>query len=670
MPRFRETKVGEILNQAVARKKVLDRVRTVDAAGKWVLENASDGIITSYDRYLAQQPQCSFGLTGICCRNCVQGPCRIFPTGEAKSRGICGATAYTIVARGLARGIAGGASSHSDHGRHMAKTLLEVAEGRAPDYKISDPAKLRRVALKVGINPEGKSDRELAKEVALKALNDYYRFDEKPLTWLDSYITPGRRAKFKHTNITPTNLMQAITDVISQTVMGMDADPVNIIFGGLKTALADFTGMHIATDMSDILFGTPEPVATEANLGVLEEEYINVATHGHNPTLSDMIVEAAIQLEPEAIKAGAKGIKIVGVCCTGNELLMRKGIPLAANQASQELAIMTGAVDAMVVDVQCFLPSLKVLSDNYHTRLITTAVNAKIPTATHIDFNEEEALELAKDIVRQAIEAYKRRNKDKIRIPKEKTKALAGFSTEAIEGLLAAVNPEQPWKVLTDAIESGELAGVVLFAGCNNQKVAHDEGHITVAKHLAKNNVLLLATGCAAGALAKAGLTTPGAVEAYAGEGLKSFLKRLEEAAKPKYGLPLVFHQGSCVDNVRGFDLAVKMAETWGIDLPKVPFAVSAPEDMHEKALSIGSWFVTMGFPVHVGVMPPIEGSELVYSLATQIAYDVFGGSFIFDTEPESGAKKLVDALDYRTWKLRIHRAAAEKYNTSLAVGY
>lgn len=670
MPRFRETKVGEILKQATARQKNLNRIRTVDPAGRWVLENGPQDIITTYDRYLAQQPQCSFGLEGVCCRNCIQGPCRIMPTGEAKSRGICGATAYTIVARGLVRGIAGGASSHSDHGRHMAKTLLEAAEGRAPDYKISDPEKLRRVAQKIGISIENKSDRELAKEVALAALNDYYRYDEKPLTWLWSHITEGRKAKFKHTNIIPTNILQAITDIISQTVMGMDADPVNIIFGGLKTALADYAGMHIATDMSDILFGTPEPVATEANLGVIEEEYINIATHGHNPTLSDMIVEAAAELEPEARKVGAKGIKIVGVCCTGNELLMRKGIPLAANQSSQELALMTGAVDAMVVDVQCFLPSLKTLSDNFHTRLVTTSANAKIPTSTYIEFQEEDALALAKEIVWEAIRAYKHRNKDKIKIPKEKNKALAGFSTEAMEKLFAAVNPAEPWKVLTEAIESGELAGVALFVGCNNQKVTHDEAHLEIAKHLAKNNVLILANGCSAVAFAKAGLTTPAAVEAYAGDGLKAFLKRLEDAAKPKYGLPLAFHQGSCVDNSRGHDFLTKMAEAWGVDTPKVPFVVSAPEAMHEKALSIGTGFVAMGVPVHVGVMPPIEGSELVYSIATQIAYDVFGGSFIFDTDPQRAAKKLVEALEYRTWKLRIHRAAAEKYNTSLAVGY
>ncbi len=671
MPRYRESTIGQITNQAVAktRQRPKDPCRTCDPASEHMLTTRGEGQLSQFDRYLAQQPQCSFGLTGICCRLCLQGPCRILPK-EPGNRGICGARDYAIVARNLVRSIAGGASSHSDHGRHAAETLLKVAEGKAPDYKITDEEKLRSVAARIGLEVEGVPTKELAKQVALKALEDYGRHTDEPCTFLWSTITEGRRKKFTHCDIAPTAIDKTIAQLLSQTVMGMDADPVNIIFGGLKTALVDYTGMHIGTDISDILFGTPKPIVSEANLGTLDADYVNIATHGHNPTLSEMVVEAARELEDEAKAAGAKGIRVVGICCTGNELLMRQGVSLAANQASQELAIMTGAVDAVIMDVQCFIPGLKALSECFHTRLITTNEMAKIPGSYHFDFKEERALEQARDMVRLAIEAYKNRDASRVNIPAEKHKVIAGFSLETVQEMLAAVNPDRPIKVITDAIEAGEIKGLCLFAGCNNMKSPQDEAHLTIAKELAKKDVLLLATGCSAGALAKAGLMTPAAVEAYAGEGLKSFLRRLEEASGMEPGLPLVWHMGSCVDNTRAADLLTAMANELGVDTPKVPFVATAPEAMHEKAVSIGAWCVTMGVPTHVGVMPPVEGSPLVYGIVTQIAHDVYGGHFILEEDPKEGARKLLDALEYRVWKLRLHRKAAEKYDTELAASW
>lgn len=671
MPRFRGIKVGEIRDQASQRQKIVDPKRTADPACMDALCVAQEmGALTAFDRFAAQQPQCGFGLTGVCCRICVQGPCRITAKSDANKKGVCGAADYTVVGRNVARMVAGGAACHSEHGHHIAKTLLHITDGKTKDYRITDAAKLRAVAALVGIETAGRSDEEIAKGVALAALEDYHKVEDTPCTWLMSTITPGRRAKFTHCDIAPSTIDRAIVEIISQTAMGMDADPVNIIFGALRTALADYTGMHIATDLSDIVFGTPRPIVTEANLGVLDPEYVNIATHGHNPTLSEMVVEAARALEAEAKRAQAKGIKVVGICCTGNELLMRKGVALAGNQATQELAIMTGVLDAMIVDIQCIMPGLKPLSECFHTRFITTSEQAKIPASYHFDFREENALEIAKDMVRLAIDGYKSRDQSKVKVSKHKNQVVAGWSLEAMKDLFGALNPERPVKVLTDAIMEGKVRGVCLFAGCNNLRVPHDESHLTIAKTLAANNVLMLATGCAAGAFAKAGLMSPAAVDAYAGEGLKSFLKDLETRADLGYGLPLIFHMGSCVDNVRAFDLCVAMAEELGVDIPKVPFAASAPEDMHEKAVSIGTWCVAMGLPVHVGVVPPIEGSELIYGLVTQIAHDVYGGHFMFEQDPKKAAELITEALNYRTWKLGVHHYASKKYETPLAVNW
>jgi len=645
--------------------------RTVDPAANEMLEVAEEAQIkTAWDRYKAQQPQCKFGQTGICCRICIQGPCRIIPSKPGQDKGICGADVFTIVARNLVRYIAGGASAHSDHGREIANTLLHAAEGHAPDYKVTDKDKLMKVAGRVGIETEGREVNDIARDVAIKALMDFGKYDSEPVVWLDSYLDNERKAKFKHTNIMPTAIDRAIVQLLHETHVGTDADPVNIIFGGLRASLADLDGENIATDLSDILFGTPKPVVTEANLGVIDKDKINIAVHGHNPLLSQMIVYASRELENEAKAVGAKGINLVGICCTGNEVLMREGVPTATNFGSQELAIMTGAIDAMIMDVQCIAPAVKEICNCFHTQLISTSAISKIPGSQHIEFNEATALEDAKKIIRIAIEQFKHRNQALIKIPQYKKKVIGGFSLEAMFDLFSKINPDAPVSVLTNAIVSGQIKGVCALIGCNNQKTTHDDSFLKIAKELAKNDVFMVTTGCGAGAYAKAGLLSPEGVDAYAGEGLKSFIKELEKKSGLDAGLPLIYHMGSCVDNSRIANLWTAMAKHLDISVAQLPFVGSAPEAMSEKAVAIGSWFVSSGIPTHVGVFPPIEGSELVYGVATKIARDVFGGYFIFETDPVKSAQILLDKIEKRAWKLKIHRRTAEKYNSTPAEVY
>lgn len=654
-------------------KKKIDNRRTADPAALAVLDhNAENGQVeTTYDRYVKMQPQCNFGEQGICCRICLQGPCRIT---KKTSKGICGAHPYTIVARYLIRMICGGCAAHADHARHMTHVGEMMIKGEAPDYQIIDSNKLHAVAKRIGVDTNGVKDEEIFEELVKLAKEDLTRFEgahERPFNWLSKSIVEDRVKKLEDCNIMPHGVFGTIAENIAQTHVGMDADPVNLIFQGLKTSVADFGSEHMATDLSDIIFGTPKPVVSEANLGVLDPDYVNLAVHGHNPILSEMIVKAARELKPEAEKVGARGIKVSGICCTGNEVLMRQGVPVLTNFTSQELPIMTGALDAMVVDIQCISPGIRAVAECFHTRIITTSLNVKIPGAFHVDFVEERAMEKAHEVITLALEAYKERNNDRINIPEIKNKVVAGFSLEAILDVFKALNPENPIKVLTDAIDAGELRGVVLLAGCNNLKRIHDNNHLIIAQELAKNNVFMVATGCAAGAYAKAGLMTGEAVEQYAGMKLKNFLNKLNEANKLEEKLPLVFHMGSCVDNSRAYDLMTAMAREWKVDTPKVPYAASAPEAMSEKAVAIGSWCVTLGMPTHVGVYPYITGSKLVNGIALQIAEDVYGGYFMWEEEPCKAAEKILFALDDRTWKLRIHRLAKDKYETeSLSAGW
>ncbi|KKM09188.1 carbon monoxide dehydrogenase [Clostridiales bacterium PH28_bin88] len=672
MPRFRDSEHTCRPSEAprvVERKK---RERTTDPAALEMLEKAKlENVETAFDRFLAQQPQCGFGYEGICCKFCFMGPCRVKAGEGPGSRGICGADVWTIVARSVGTLILTGAASHCEHSRHIVTTLLEAVEGKAPDYQITDENKLRRVAERIGLETVGKEAKELAKEVAERALKDFAGLPGHGETlWTKSTITDGRYKKFVQTDVMPSGIHGNISDLLAQAHVGCDNDPINLGFSAMRVALCDFTGMHIATDLSDVLFGTPEPIKTEANMGTLDPKKVNIALHGHNPLLSEMVVRAAEEMEVEAKAAGAEGINLVGICCTGNEVLMRQGVPLVTSYASSELAIVTGAVDAMVVDVQCIMPGLKQVAECYHTRIVTTTNLVKIPGSYHIDFRTENALADAKKTIRLAIEAFKERDAKKVQIPDVKHEVIAGFSYESLLSLFSTVNPENPISVLTDAILAGEIKGVVNMCGCNNLKTFQDDNHITIVKELLKNDVFVVATGCSAQAFAKHGLLSGDAVEKYAGHGLKNFLARISEKADLKVPLPPAFHMGSCVDNTRTTDLLMDMANQLGVDTPKVPFVASAPEAMSGKAAAIGTWFVTLGVPTHVGTMPPIEGSDLLYGVLTQIASDVFGGNFVLEMDPVVAAKKILSALEYRTWKLGVHRATAEKFDTALCQNY
>jgi carbon-monoxide dehydrogenase catalytic subunit len=395
-------------------------------------------------------------------------------------------------------------------------------------------------------------------------------------------------------------------------------------------------------------------------MGVINEKKVNIVVHGHNPLLSEMIVRAAKEMDAEAKAVGAEGVQCMGICCTGNEVLMRQGVPIVTSFGSQELAIMTGAIDVAVVDVQCIMPGLEAVCKCFHTKLVTTNELAKIPGAYHVYFDESVAMDKAKDVVRLAIEGFKERQGKEVDIPQVKSKVVAGWSLEALLEVFGAINAENPISVLNEAVLSGEIKGVALFAGCNNLRGTQDENHIGVITEMVKNDVFVISTGCAAQSFARFGFLNAEAIEKYAGPGLKSFLGKLQAANADKLieKLPLIFHMGSCVDNTRGSALLTLMANDLGVDTPRVPFVASAPEAMSEKAVAIGSWFLSMGVPVHVGTNTPVYGSDLVYGVVTNIAEDVFGGYLILEQNPQAAAEKMITKLDERSWRLRIRKNA------------
>jgi len=594
---------------------------------------AERGYETTWERLEAQQPQCGYGELGVCCRHCTMGPCRIDPFGDSgPQKGVCGATADTIVARGLLRMIAAGAAAHSDHGRDIAHTLLLTAQGKGGGYEIKDEAKLHALAAEYGIATEGRTKEDIALDLARAA---YAEFGNQEGPILFTRRAPAKRVALWQTlGIEPRGVDREIVESMHRTHIGVDNDPVNLILHGLRTSIADgWGGSMIATELSDVLFGTPRPVQSQANLGVLKDDQVNIILHGHEPTLSEMIVAAAQDAEMLALaqQQGAAGINVAGMCCTGNEILMRHGIPVAGNFLQQELALITGAVEAMIVDVQCVFPALPELAACFHTKIISTSPKAKFPGATHIEFHEERAYEIAKGIVREAVLNYANRKAALVNIPRDKTECMVGFSVEAIVAALGGtLDP------LLGAVKSGAIRGIAGVVGCNNPKVRHDYGHITLVKELIKNDVLVVNTGCNAIACAKAGLLQPEAAE-LAGAGLQGVCRAL--------GIPPVLHMGSCVDISRILVACAAIANALGVDISDLPVAGAAPEWMSEKAVSIGAYVVSSGIYTVLGVAPPVLGGPAVTQLLTAGAEGVVGAMFAVEPDPEKAAALILQHI-------------------------
>jgi carbon-monoxide dehydrogenase catalytic subunit len=617
--------------------------RSADPAAAAMLKISDrEGFDTAWSRLEAQQPQCGYGQLGTCCRNCSMGPCRIDPLGEGPRRGVCGANADTMVARNLARMTAAGASAHSDHGRRVALLLREVASGRNSDYTIANADKLLAVAGRLGIATEGRDIPAIAGDVADAAIACFGAQGEEVIPLATAYLPRKRRELLKslegtlaemtgaRIGLLPRGIDREVVDIMHRTHFGCDADPLTLVAQSLRCSLSDgWGGSLAATECQDILFGAPTVRTIRANLGVLEEEMVNVLVHGHEPVLSEKVVQWARSPEmAEAARAvGAKGVNVAGLCCSANELLMRQGVNVAGNMLHSELAIMTGAVEAMVVDVQCILPSLADLSSCFHTRFITTSEQTNIPGALHIQFEEDEANAIARRIIRTAIEAFPNRNTAKVYIPQETEEAMVGFSVEQVLAALGG-SPDP----LVEVIANGNIKGVVGIVGCNNAKVQQDFFHLSLTRELLKRDILVLGTGCWAIAAAKAGLMNL-AAQQLAGPGLRAVCEQL--------GIPPVLHMGSCVDCSRMLVLTGALADHLGVDTAALPVVGSAPEWTTEKAVSIGSYFVASGLPVHLWPVPPILGSPAVTKILTESARDLLGGYFFVEEDPLATADRM-----------------------------
>jgi carbon-monoxide dehydrogenase catalytic subunit len=613
--------------------------KTIPLSEQPLLESArAAGLTTGRDRFAAMSPQCGFGELGTCCRICYMGPCRIDPFGNGPQTGICGASPDTIVARNLLRECVGGAASHVGHARHILLTMQAALDGKAP-YEIHDPDKLFAVASRFGIATDGRAVDDVARDLVAASLEDFARQDGQPMNWLRARAPRKEFEMWVEKGLAISNPHNEIETAMHRTSMGNDADPVSLLSAQLRMGLVDgYAGLAMATDLQDILFGTPQVTKLEANVGVLEANSVNLAVHGHNPLLSEKILEWTAKLEGEAQAAGADRINVVGVCCTGNELTMRHGVPMAAHNLQSELILATGAVDGMVVDVQCIWPSTAMFASCYDTAFITTDEMVHIPGATHIEFEPAHADENAQEIVRAAIAAFQKRKGKPVNIPNVKSVGFAGLSVEAIVGILSKVNAEDPLQPVIDNIVAGNIYGAAGFAGCPSLKFRDTAMTERMTKALLKENVLVVTTGCTAHICAQAGLLNSEATEKYCGEKLKSVLTAVGEAAGLGAPLPPVWHMGSCVDNTRIVDLLAALAGKLDVKISQLPVVGSAPELVQEKAISIGTWLLALGLFVHIAPAPRILGGPLVTQVLTKDLEGITGGKAYVEYDPEKAA--------------------------------
>ena len=633
-------------------------IKTADKQAAKILEwGAPRNIETCFDRAERLKP-CPIGETGACCKVCHMGPCRLVgKNAEEEARGVCGATLPVVAARNLVRMIAAGTACHGDHGRDMAFTLLAAAEGEAKDFQIKDVKKLYRTAGYLNIEFEGRPVNDVAKDVALALLEDFGR--QRGVVNFTKRAPQKTQERWKKWGILPRGVDREIAEAMDRTTMGMDADADSLLTHGLRTAIANgWGGSMISTDITDVLFGTPAPVKAEASLGIFKNDEVNLVIHGHEPTLSEMIVD--VVCEPELISyaqsKGAKGINLGGMCCTANDVMMRHGIPTAGGFTNQELGIMTGLVDAMVVDVQCIMPAITEVAKKFHTKIITTSEKVKIPGAQHVQFDEHKAKEIARNIVRIAIDNFPNRTTEGSHIT-DKSPVIAGFSHEYIEYMQGG-KWRASFRPLNDAIIAGRVRGVVGLAGCDNPRFPSTGMHKFLAIELIKNDVLVVSTGCSSHACGTAGFLTPEMALENAGPGLREVCEAI--------GIPPIVHLGSCVDNTRILTIAAAMAAEGGLsdEIGGMPAVGIAPEFITEKAISIGCYFAASGVPVIFGGESPVGASAEVTRIMTEVWLERFRGALHFEPDPEKILAMALDYIDKARAALKLKKYEPGKFGT------
>ena len=607
------------------------------AVREMILRQNQLGFDTTFDRFDKQQPQCGFGMAGICCKICNMGPCKI----TSKSpKGVCGADADLIVARNLLRSAAAGVAQHGMHGREVILSLKWAAEGKL-DLPILGQQKIKDTAKAFGIKTERRSIKKIASELADVLLDDMSRTVPGDYKIIEALGSEERKKVWKELDILPISAYHEVFESYHKTGVGTDGDWKSIMQQFLRCGLAfTYSGVVSTSIATDGLFGVGDRVTSKVNIGALKKGYVNIAVHGHLPTLVSEIVrvgqeEKFINLAKEA---GAKGIRFYGICCSGLSAMYRyAGVIPLSNAVSAELVLGTGALDLWIADVQDVFPSIMEVAKCFRTTVVTTSESARLPGAERFEYDHHhsnigETRALAEKIVLRGIESFKDRQGIPVYIPPYEVDAEVGFSPEYVHKHYGSMKP------LYEAVKEGKILGIVNIVGCNNSKVVYEKCVIDVANALLRNNILILTNGCASFPLMKMGYCNVSGQE-HAGESLKEFLG----------DLPPVWHVGECIDNTKSSGIFAGVAGEAGKPLYEMPFAFSSPEWSNEKGIDAALGFRLMGINSYHCVEAQIHGSKNVIEFLKEGTKDLLGSVMVVNPNPDALGEKIVaDIIEKR----------------------
>jgi len=608
--------------------KIEGKVSEHESINKMYEKVSKEGVTNIVDRFNAQEKgRCPFCTAGLSCQLCSMGPCRI---GKDKPTGACGIDAAGMVVRNFTHKNMLGTEAYTYHAIEAAKTLKATAEGKTI-YEIKDVEKLKWFAEQLGI--EGEDVNDLAKKVADFVISDLSSIEKSKL--VEIFAPKQRKELWEKLGIFPAGVFQEILTMGASAMTNVDTNYVSLAKKSMAMGIATCMAAQIALEtIQDILFGTPMPHDSYADLGILDPEYVNIAVDGHEPFIGIALIKLAEreEIQEKARAAGAKGMRIIGFIETGQEIIQRVDSPVFAgivgNWIVQEYALATGCVDVFAADMNCALPSLPEYQ-RYGVKIVPVSKLVRFRGIDEgLDYEPEKAEEIAEKLIEIAIENFKQRDKSKTVKVEQKKKIVVGFSPEAI---LKALNGDL--NVLLDAIKKGDIKGIVALVSCTTLKNGpHDTNTVTITKELIKRDILVLSMGCGNAALQVAGLTSMEAVE-LAGEKLKAVCKALNI-------LP-VLSFGTCTDTGRAAYLVRLIADALGVDIPQLPVAVTAPEYMEQKATIDAVFAVAYGLTTHVSPAPPITGSEDAVKLYTEDVEKLTGGKVLVEDDPVKAAELL-----------------------------
>ena len=588
---------------------------------------------TSHHRVEGQSTKCGFGLQGVCCRLCANGPCRITPKAP---RGICGATADVIVARNFLRAVASGSGCYIHIVENTALNVKKTAEIKG---EIKGEKSLARLAEIFGVQGTDKWD--TAKQVAQKVLDDLYKPEYEKMELVEKMAYAPRFKKWQELGILPGGAKSEVFHGVVKCSTNLNSDPVDMYTDCLKLGISTgLYGLTLTNLLNDVLLGEPELRMAPVGLRVIDPDYINIMITGHQHTIfvdlqERLTSEAAVA---KAKAAGAKGFKLVGCTCVGQDLQLRGAHyeevfdGHAGNNYTSEAVLATGGIDAVLSEFNCTLPGIEPICEELKIKQICLDDVAKKANAELKPFVFEEREKQSEEIIDEIVEAYKaRRGSVPMNLMPEhgNDHTLTGVSEGSLKDFLGG-----NWKPLIDLIVSGDIKGIAGVVGCSNLTAGgHDVLSVELTKELIAKDILVLTAGCSSGGLENCGLMEPSAAK-LAGPKLRAVCEKL--------GIPPVLNFGPCLAIGRLEIVATELAKEIGVDLPQLPLVLSAAQWLEEQALADGCFGLALGLPLHLGLPPFVTGSKTAVKLLTEDMKNLTGGQVIINGD----AKESADILD------------------------